>query len=172
MKQIPLTQGKFALVDDCDYEYLMAMGSWYSKVTPDTIYAAKSTSRKLGKRHTIFMHQCIAERLGFRFGADHINRHGWDNQRHNLRDATAKQQVENRGISKNNTSGHKGIGWEDKRSKYRVTIGHNGKHITIGRVAKLEDAIALRLAAEKKYFTLPIQHQPTKPDADKLPSPS
>jgi hypothetical protein len=53
MKQIPLTRGKFALVDDVDYERLIQT-KWQAKPSTNTWYA-KTTSPS-PEKHTIYMH--------------------------------------------------------------------------------------------------------------------
>lgn len=150
MKKIPLTQGKFALVDDIDYEYL-SQWKWYAAKIGKTFYAGR-TNREGGKR-TIYMHQVLAERLGFKHRADHVHGNGLDNRRSKLRDGTQKQNSENRGLSRNNTSGHLGGYWHKQSSKWQARIQHNGKHIHLGLFEALKDAIKARKEGERKYFT-------------------
>lgn len=151
MKKIPLTQGKFALVDDIDYEYL-SQWKWYANRCRNTFYARRN-DYKDGKQTTVLMHKVISNRLRFKHRADHINRDGLDNRRRNLRDATVKQNNENTRRRRDNTSGHRGISWCRRKSKWWARIQHNGKRIHLGYFDKLEDAIAARKEAEKKYFT-------------------
>ncbi len=151
MKKISLTQGKVTLVDDIDYEYLNQW-KWYAAKDGNTFYAIRTIKRN-GKQTTIHMYQVLAKRLDFQDSADHKNRNGLDNQRSNLRNATQKQQRENQGIPKNNTSGHKGICWDKQRSKWRAQIGHNGKCIYLGLFDNIEDTVKARKEAEEKYFT-------------------
>lgn len=58
MKEIPLTQGKIAIVDDCDYEYLMQW-KWYY----NSGYAKRHSHGKI-----LSMHRVILERINFTLG--------------------------------------------------------------------------------------------------------
>lgn len=60
MREIKLTQGKFALVDDEDYEYLNQF-KWYAHKAGDTYYAARVIYTP--ERQIIYMHDVIAERM-------------------------------------------------------------------------------------------------------------
>ena len=55
MKQIPLTQGKFALVDDEDFEYLNQF-KWCALKRPHTFYAVRNLPNGKGKQKLIGMH--------------------------------------------------------------------------------------------------------------------
>ncbi len=85
MKQIPLTQGKFALVDDEDYEYLNQW-KWH--------YASFHAYRKDITGKTIAMHNLVIKPPKGKL-VDHKNGNGIDNQRSNLRFATSKQNSYN-----------------------------------------------------------------------------
>jgi hypothetical protein len=152
LKEIPLTQGKVALVSDEDYEFLNQW-KWHTQKQRNTFYAKKRVHKPDGKWAIISMHQILAERLGFKHRADHKNRNGLDNRRNNLRDATNKQNAENQGLSKANKSGHKGVCWVKSRSKWLSQIKHLGRTKHLGYFNKLEDAIATRKKAERTYFT-------------------
>jgi hypothetical protein len=54
-------------------------------------------------------------------------------------------------IHKDNKSGYKGINWDNKRSKWRVTIGINKKQYHLGYFDKLDDAVMTRKKAEEIY---------------------
>ncbi len=83
---------------------------------------------------------------------DHINRDRSDNRIDNLREATNKQNLQNRSKSSTNTSGHTGIYWDKRASKWVAKIRHNQKLIHLGYFTDIEDAIAARKAAEKLYW--------------------
>ena len=83
---------------------------------------------------------------------DHINRIRTDNRRANLREATNKQNQQNKSKSSNNTSGHPGVYWYKRDSKWRAEIKHNQKSIYLGYFSILEEALSARKAAEKLYW--------------------
>lgn len=83
---------------------------------------------------------------------DHVNRVRTDNRIANLRDVSQKQNSQNRSKSSTNTSGHTGVYWHKRDSKWVATIMHNQKNIHLGYFSILEDAIAARKAAEKLYW--------------------
>jgi len=151
MKEIQLTQGKVALVDDQDYEYLNRW-KWCAHKNRKTFYADRSVVEN-GKRTTVAMHQVLARLMEFKHTADHINRNGLDNRRDNLRDATSKQNQENCSVREDNTSGHIGVCWHKLGSKWEARIQNHGNRIYLGLFEKLEDAVRARNKAEKKYFT-------------------
>lgn len=154
MRTIALTQGKVALVDDMDYEFLNQW-KWCASRKREAFYAVRHTSRTQGKRKLIYMHRVVDELGGIdtQNMVDHINRNGLDNRRLNLRSATRKQNAENQGLASDNTSGFRGISWYKRDSKWQASIRHQGKGINLGRFDKLEDAVAARQEAEELYFT-------------------
>ena len=83
---------------------------------------------------------------------DHINRDRADNRIENLREATNKQNMQNRSKSSHNTSGHPGVSWYKRISKWVAKIMHNQKQIHLGCFNTIEEAIAARKAAEKLYW--------------------
>lgn len=95
MKKIPLSEGKRqnrgkyqALVDDCDYEYLMQW-KWYARKIKKTIYAVREIRNSDGSRSLIHMHREILH-LSWDDPCvvDHINHNGIDNRSDNIRAVT------------------------------------------------------------------------------------
>lgn len=111
MREIALTNGGFALVDDADFDWL-SQYKWSRKVyAPTRIYAIRQEGTwKYGTKRMVRMHRQI---LGLPCGrypeVDHRNLNGLDNQRHNIRICTRPQNLANRRIQPNNTSGYKGV---------------------------------------------------------------
>lgn len=142
MKLIPLTQGKSTVVDDDDYE-LLSLRKWhYLKIG----YAARRTEEQY-----IYMHrEIMSAPTGME--VDHINGDGLDNRRSNLRVCTHAENMRNRKLAKDNTSGYIGVTWNKERSKWQSQIGVSGKNINIGCFPAIEDAARAYNEAAKKYF--------------------
>jgi hypothetical protein len=82
---------------------------------------------------------------------DHINGDKLDNRIQNLRSVTHKQNRQNSRLYCTNKTGVHGVWWDAPRKKYLAHIKHDGKRVHLGRHTLLEDAIAARKAAEKKF---------------------
>lgn len=149
MKKIKLTQGKYALVDDKDFEWL---NQWKWCIHHKRYYSQYASTRINGK--TVYMHRAI---LGLCKGdgiyADHINGNGLDNRRRNLRKCTRQQNHRNQICkSKTQTSKYKGVSWCRYRSKWRVRIKLNSKRISLGRfVDERKAAEAYDRRARKEF---------------------
>jgi len=104
MKRIKLTQGKYAIVSDEDYEYLNQW-KW-----------------------------CVLKC-----------------KRKNLRSATRSQNCMNKGKQKNNTSGYKGVCWDNNAKKWRAYIKINGKRKHLGLFEDIEEAVKTYKEAARKY---------------------
>lgn len=108
------------------------------------VTAKKGRSGKHISMHRLFFPD--AERV------DHIKHRLWDNRRSQLRPVTHRQNMMNRLLPSNNTSGYIGICWKKECKKWDARITVNGKRKHLGYYEKLEDAISARKEAEKKYF--------------------
>ena len=142
MKTIPLTQGKIALVDDEDYSSL-ASRKWHYNVSG---YAC---GNMMGKR--VFMHRELIKAT-VDLEVDHINGDTLDNRKSNLRLCTHAENMRNRKMQKNNTSGYKGVYWGKKINKWRSKIRHNWVVIALGDYETAEEAARVYDAAAIKLF--------------------
>lgn len=123
MKKIPLTGkygiGKFALVDDEDYERITGMGVWH---------VVKWGYASMGKRingapKTLRMHLVIMGTKSILY--DHINRNKLDNRKCNLRIADRTQSQLNRGnfLGKR----YKGMTFRVKQRKWLMQFRYRGR---------------------------------------------
>lgn len=139
MKQIELSQGKFALVDDEDYEELNKW-KWYAAKHRNTFYAQR-TDRTNGKK-TVKMHRFILGITDINILTDHADGDGLNNQRNNIRKATGSQNMWNRRPNKNSTSKYIGVSFDKdkRRKKWKAMIAVNNKSICLGRFFTEEEA--------------------------------
>jgi hypothetical protein len=91
MKEIPLTQGKVALVDDEDYEELSKY-KWCAHKHGRIFYAVRCTPKKPQKM--IRMHRIVNKTPEDLF-TDHIDGDGLNNQKSNLRTVTTRENCQN-----------------------------------------------------------------------------
>lgn len=130
MKTIPLTRGKVALVDDCDYEALSDY-SWQCTVD--------GYARRWALGGHVWMHrQILNPEKGF--DVDHVNGDRLDNRRANLRTATRSQNVFNQTRNRRNTSGRTGV-VSGYRGLFYARIKANGKQIHLGSFKTIEEAL-------------------------------
>lgn len=85
-------------------------------------------------------------------GIDHADGDGLNNRWINLREANQSQNSGNQRLSRNNTSGAKGVSWSADKGKWRAQIKVGGKARNLGYFATPEDAHAVYVDAAKKYF--------------------
>jgi len=143
-KSIPLSQGKFALVDDDMFDYLM---QWKWSYRHGYAYRKKG----MPSRDNIHMHRVIMNTPDG-MQTDHINGDGLDNRRANLRICTDVENKRNKGLISSNTSGYKGVSWNAPRKQYQAYIKVNNKVIFLGRYPEPESAGHAYDEAAKKYF--------------------
>jgi len=83
---------------------------------------------------------------------DHINSDRSDNREHNLRAASRSQNMRNRGATKSNSTGLKGVCWDAGRKKWLAQIRVDGRNKYLGRYDTPECAhLAYKSAAAKLH---------------------
>jgi hypothetical protein len=127
-KQIPITQGKFVLVDDADYKWL-SQSKWYFQHHG---YATRNINGHARPMHRLIMGDPINIQV------DHINGNKLDNRRENLRLCTHKENIRNQKKHKNNTSGYKGV--FRRRNRWMAQIQHDRQFVYIGTFDTPQDA--------------------------------
>lgn len=144
MREIHLSNGQIALVDDCDYEAVSKF-KWHANRAGEG-RATYATAHCKGK--TIQMHNLIIDRQPGMV-TDHINGNALDNRKENLRLVTHSQNAINR-KKKGSSSKYKGVhryydhGW-------RACIQHQGKRVNIG---VFRDEVEAALAYDRQAFLL------------------
>lgn len=126
---IPLTQNKFALIDEDDL----------ALVSPYRWRVLKGKKAKKLYAYTggypgvpaLAMHRLIMNAPTDR-DVDHINGDSLDNRRSNLRVATESENGANREPNRVNSSGYKGVTWQKNIGKWQAQIKCRGKNIYLG----------------------------------------
>jgi hypothetical protein len=177
MKQVPVSEGCVATVDDEDYERVI-QHKWRVQRVGRNAYAYTSISGK-----QVLMHRLIvnAEKGTM---IDHADGNGLNNQKSNLRPCTYAQNFANARPkqTKNKTSEYKGIWFIQTvpcRRCWRAAITAEGKRLNIGtfmtevEAARAYDAAAKALHGEfaRLNFPEPKQdagHVPTDPPSTSI----
>jgi hypothetical protein len=150
MKEITLTRGKSAIVDDDDYP-LLSQHKWCTLKTGKTFYAVRRGKISEGRKDEyIYMHREILRTNQF---VDHVDRNGLNNQKGNLRAVSHKQNLENTGLRSDNKSGYTGVYWNKGKQLWSAEIFHDGKKMHLGYHSEKNDAVSARKAAENRYFS-------------------
>ena len=149
MKTIQLTQGKETIIDDVDYEFL-TQWKWHAARYPNG-WRVKRTINLGTSFKTVFMHREIAKRIGLDAPLiDHRDRNPLNNRRGNLRGASCSQNLHNRGVPSNNTTGVKGVSFEKRSGRYKAAVTVEGKTHFCGyhtTLAKAERAVVAKRTA-------------------------
>lgn len=138
MKEIQLTQGKIALVDDNDFDWLNQY-SWYANINKKKWYA-KSGFMLNGTTKNIKMHRFILGISDPTIKIDHRDRNGLNNQRENLRIATNSQNCANKSKKENCSSVYTGVSWDKRKGKWVAQIRQDMKRKHLGYFDKEKSA--------------------------------
>jgi hypothetical protein len=151
-REIPLTQGLVATVDDSDFEAI-GVFKWCAMRTKDgRIYAYRGSRSGSGKWHPMYMHRFI---MGLVFGdgilVDHRDGNGLNNVRTNLRLATNTGNARNRRYGRS-ASGYKGAYLVKRRDKrpWTASIRADGGRRYLGYFETAEEAARAYDAAAKE----------------------
>lgn len=142
MKQIPLTQGYVALVDDEDFDKVSAYSWSVHFANSGTLYAQARVPRIQGI--VVCMHRLILlDKPGYE--VDHKDRDGLNNQKSNLRYATHAQNVANSKFFSSGDSKFRGVHfhagkWQARIGEERRSLGH---YLSEEEAARVYDKAAL-----------------------------
>lgn len=159
MKEIQLTRGKVALVDDEDYERVSQV-HWCLDKGVNTFYAR--TYKRIGKKKiSIRMHRLILN-APKGMEVDHKDGNGLNNQKENIRLCTHAENQQNKQTQKNNTSGYIGVQWSEDKKRWVVYLTVNKKQKYFGsfrdkvEAAKAHDKATLKYRGEFAFLNFSV----------------
>lgn len=154
-REIPLSRGRVALVDDADYDWLMQWKWAYGPNSHEgTGYAVRTVRTPIEgikggfTSTTIRMHRLILQATEG-VEVDHIDGNGLNNTRANLRICTGKQNRRNKPKRQGCASTHKGVTPWKGRWMSRIVIDY--KTIYLGLFTSELDAARAYNEAALKY---------------------
>lgn len=148
-REIKLTQGKTAIVDDEDYEWLNQI-KWHAQRSKYTWYAVNCSWVEGKPLHTK-MHRLI---LGAKPGeqVDHRDHDGLNNRRSNIRTATKIQNMGNMMPNTGSSSKFKGVYIDKSTGRWKVAIQVNKRPIYLGKYQDETEAARMYDTAALKHF--------------------
>jgi hypothetical protein len=152
MKEIALTKGLTAKVDDEDYDAVLAAGPWHA-VKPNSKSGGYYAQRRVkvaegGPRRLQYMHSFLT---GYR-RTDHRNCDGLDNRRGNLRETTMTQNGANARPRRGGSSEYKGVSWDTTQGKWRAQLSTKGRCHYLGSFLDERAAAAAYNRAAVDHF--------------------
>jgi hypothetical protein len=122
---IPLTRGKFAIVDADDYQFLSKY-TWFAEGTSKHCYAVRKKNGRSIKMHRQIMN--APDHLV----VDHIDHNGLNNRKENLRICTFAENCRNIRSTASKTSKYKGVHWNKRMKKWAAQITFENKTYHLG----------------------------------------
>ena len=159
-KEVPLTQGKLALVDDEDYSRIMIY-KWCAVKGRNAWYAKRRDGKNILYLHRIILDAKPGEEC------DHINGDGLDNRKSNLRIVTHQQNQHNQRKLNPRSSKYKGVCKRKDRRGWDAYIQVNYEQIHLGtfdseeEAAKAYDAKAVEFYGEYARINFPLGSLPS-----------
>lgn len=153
-RRIPLTQGRYAIVEPADYEWLSRY-KWFAIKTERGYYAVRAVSAQEEERrqYQIRMHREIMGDIPKGKIVDHRNQNGLDNRRSNLRNATSQENSWNKRKQKGRySSKYKGVSWFKGEGRWQARITKDSKQIFIGYFDDEQEAARAYDAKAKELF--------------------
>ncbi len=137
---VPLTKGQYALIDVDDWE-IIGKNRWCAQgpTSAGKYYAVRRQCGAAKKTTTLYMHRAILFPDGGP-NVDHRSTNSLDNRRSNLRECTQKGNSANRGLTRRNTSGFKGVSWSHMTRKWEAYIHVDRRKWKLGYFQSAEDA--------------------------------
>lgn len=167
MREIKLSKGYTALVDDEDYD-LVSQHKWYPVISSRRTYAQTSVSLPNGKYTSLSMHRVILGITDRKVWVDHEDHEGLNNQKYNLRQCNASKNIGNsRKCLRPTTSRFKGVVWNKQRSNWLAQITVSKKTHYLGSfacedtAARVYDSAALLHFGEFACLNFPNSVTPT-----------
>ena len=138
MKEIALSQGKVAIVDDQDYD-AVSEHRWCAHRNGRTFYAERGVYQPAGKlllhekMHRIILARKLGRPLVNGMHTDHVNGDGLDNRRENLCEVSCAQNNRNcRRRAAHPSSQYLGVSWRNDTKKWRAYVTVNDKLANLG----------------------------------------
>jgi hypothetical protein len=124
---IPLVNAKneivgFTIIDSEDVKKIMSISKYWNNHRGYAVSGIKSES----------LHRLLLGITDSKFVTDHINHNTLDNRKCNLRKATHSENMWNRKLNTNNTSGYKGVSFYKDSKKWGANINQNNFHRFLG----------------------------------------
>lgn len=169
MRELPLSKGRVALVDDQDHEQLSKF-RWFFKEG----YAVR-TIRVEGKYCKQYLHHAIipvppGHQIRFK------NHNGLDCRRENLEVVTAEDGRRSSRPRQNATSKYKGVSRIERNGKFKAAIQVDGTALRLGTfpdeesAARAYDRAAHDFLGDGAYLNFPDEIPPDDPDCPRDPA--
>jgi hypothetical protein len=161
MKEIRLSQGYVALIDDEDFDNVSRY-KWQARPAGNTCYAVRNFSNADSTIY-VSLHRYILNAPRGKT-IDHINRNGLDNRRSNLRFVSLFENARNKAPClrrANRSSRYKGVLYRQRQRRFAACIRVGRKNFHLGyyrdeiAAAVTYDIAAMMLFGEYAYLNFP-----------------
>jgi hypothetical protein len=160
VKEIPLTQGFVALVDDADFDRVSAH-KWSATKTKNTVYGIRKVKTSDGRTTSQLLHRFILGVSDPEIHVDHKDHNGLNCQRHNLRKCVRGENDGSRRKTRG-SSQYKGVSWSKQKGRWRACIRIE-RTVHLGYFKdEIQAALAYDVAARTRfgvmaYCNFPLQ---------------
>jgi hypothetical protein len=155
VRYIPLTKGRYAIIDAADYERA-SEHKWCASCSGCRIYAYCHMNGK-----TVALHRFLTN-APKGMVVDHIDGNTLNDRRSNLRVCTQQQNLYN-SRPKGKSSHFKGICWDKGKRRWVVYVRYEGRNIYVGRfrseinAARAYDRKAYECFGQYAYLNFPYE---------------